>query len=1839
MAPSLQELIEFLLNEVALCGNQGATLSEILKAIESFYSSSSHDSTQSRQRVDRRFKAKVWSWLTRHPEVSVGESNQWNHLSLDEVEHEDGQVEQALEASTGQEKASPTSTSSHIRVFVSRERTWYAVSGHEPDEGKVPASEFALLSIIASHKSDGVVQTDLVRLSGQDKRSVPKRTDALHRKGYIEKRSIQVRAARTSLCIHSRFMKQSSSDRNTSAAQNAGHERVMIDFHAFTQKLFEILKEHHIVTRDDLKRMLGFEDPWRWRILSRALRKFERIGVLKRVKAASQYKLMHACVMLIRDPTERDLEKFHDVTGELNASADDQADLDEDIEADAVGKNASGADEGRFKIEQEKTVVDVGRAVPSWTPDRPLGNQIFDVVAASGTIGVTNLEINRLLFGSYYRRPSECILHRLVDCWQLSQPPHLRHLAIVRDTAIEKTVFYYIHYSADNFAKLVESGQSLWEAVEYPAQKTKAASIQIPAVDATAQFDQLGFPQTGVSKGLFKNGNGSLFESLAVCRPSNYLLSSSDPVPVRLPDGRFVIEASTKGQPGVVLRFSTPNRPSRGRPKGALGGTSGRPSKLSKLDRGSPESQGIEDIEEVARQLPAHLVFSTTPRVPKYTRRDKVKASGLPEKEMFEALGMDETWTEYNVLVNDIPNPGVYVTPIGKRRPAGKKQGRPSRSRIAVFKSPKLASFPWFAEGQDILNDEEQDPTPETPMMSTHNLDVSSLPAEPSSQGFIAVNPSPDIQVTPVPSRGRKRRGAYPEATDSPTSVSGSTEQPRRSGRGRAKQPRLEDSNEDEIEPLTIDSEIEVRESIEQNKAISEISTGLTKSSAVHHLNPKENQGISPKRRRIGSPGEPVTPRTSLPSDSGKLGTSGTPEPISQEMQTPSLQNEFAKSKTPVIRSTPRQTSIEVVRSSDRGGSISLLRRKILMEIIEKAGGAYPSGTELWYPFATFWFKEKYKEKPDMRTVRTAVKNLVDAGKLRQLTFSGKDSKGVMVTKTILAKPGMSPDDPLIMKMRQKLLTSVDPRVSYSPNIVLDPGLTKSGGRTGLQKTTLPLVKGATVQLQKKPVRVLREEKRVERRIQRDLLKKLDDEFGNPMDYGSSGSKRLLGIRRPREPGLMMGSQTAIFRPQATMSQPQTTIARPRGRPSKDGGFSRMTKTMTTIGPYAMLMHPKQVFHPSSGTFATFGAARKPRTITRKLPGSLADSVHELAELARQAKNPSKTSDKILRWELGHEEMFDAILDDHPYIDQTVRDEFVHAPIEGEIRFDFDQPAPVPRTPRSIMRTRTASTHRHLLPKTAVSDDSTLSAYTSQFRTSGALKERRVDRFNTSISAQSILQADSSRQTRRRNVVPLDRALYRKIMVAIVAVRVLAGGTEGRLIDWDLVSAAFPKHDAMFIQERARAILNKSRLQIVGMQRDFQELFLAAYAKNKVPQIDYSRLEQYNWPAVVEWANFELEFTTSEQAPLLPATREEFDSIFELRPEPVSSGDELYTQTTGITVLHKRDLMARIPFAASIDSPENQGLRKADLARLEVVKTWVRSNVAAPEETYDSQRASDALRPFGDQLLESALQSLSTARVIGHANKGRVQPGRNYDITDHLLSQLNRKRGIDCSILKRATYYKSSVLDPLLQTTGSLDIQYLAEDGDILAIINLAVSGHVELRPRDAPRERFGFTDSNYLTRMVDKNCFRFPIQVRPSTSYVYGNPVQVSIENIKPPLPPPSEDLKLPPKIPLWFDIHGFLITQLWEMAIASVLGCVSIRQGLSAEGIAGMLKPALGPWEVELLLGWLAEVGVVRRQGSGENTGWMVLEKWWMVLVQKDQALGLPGATNDVDGDTVMA
>lgn len=161
----------------------------------------------------------------------------------------------------------PTKIEEELRLFTSKERMWYTITGHGVDFSRVPQLEFTCLSIIAAHGPEGILQPALVKISGQDMRSVPRRTQRLYDLGYIVKRPIQTGGMRTSLCILKRFVPTSSiQDRNPQSAEaiteavSSNSQAVFqqcfqdgrADLYAISRYVFDILNETKLITRQDL---------------------------------------------------------------------------------------------------------------------------------------------------------------------------------------------------------------------------------------------------------------------------------------------------------------------------------------------------------------------------------------------------------------------------------------------------------------------------------------------------------------------------------------------------------------------------------------------------------------------------------------------------------------------------------------------------------------------------------------------------------------------------------------------------------------------------------------------------------------------------------------------------------------------------------------------------------------------------------------------------------------------------------------------------------------------------------------------------------------------------------------------------------------------------------------------------------------------------------------------------------------------------------------------------------------------------------------------------------------------------------------------------------------------------------------------------------------------------------------------------------------------------------------------------------------------------------------------------------------------------------------------------
>ncbi len=465
----------------------------------------------------------------------------------------------------------------------------------------------------------------------------------------------------------------------------------------------------------------------------------------------------------------------------------------------------------------------------------------------------------------------------------------------------------------------------------------------------------------------------------------------------------------------------------------------------------------------------------------------------------------------------------------------------------------------------------------------------------------------------------------------------------------------------------------------------------------------------------------------------------------------------------------------------------------------------------------------------------------------------------------------------------------------------------------------------------------------------------------------------------------------------------------------------------------------------------------------------------------------------------------------------------------------------------------------------------------------------------------------------------------KRLVFATLVIRTLTGGLE-RHIDWVLIARLFaPKFDQMYIQNRWNAVMNKWRFQYERLNTEFEDRFVQAYEDGLIPPIDYDDLENYDWAWLVDWTMENIAAPT-KALPDLPAERSKWDELFTVKESHESNMHSFFeTDVVQTLPLRTNNLLKQsyvVPFhEKSLSTPLEESEQMA------VAKSRIRANIITPNASYNSDLARERLNMFKESTIELALKELLATRVLSQQNKGRLVPGRNYNISQHLLDRL--KKNLELKYFHCASSYKRQ-LDRDLMGKGAVDFSTTAEDGIILAVMNMQAHGRIEIRPKNPPMNKFGLTDGGYQTRKMDKRRLNFTCEIRPTDTYLLDNPLL--------PLPPPPCQHQGTPmsKIPLWYDINDKLVPEVWDLVLAAIMAVLSMRPGIGAKELEKSMRPALEVWELDLVLDWMVFAKAAKKVGRG----FMVDEWWWLCMDQvqgeKDAEIGAAVEINRDVGET---
>ena len=652
---------------------QGAVFDNLQPWISSYYSSSSQtgcsDQVQPQPSVDDAFCRTVWNWLTtrrglrleRRPSPSAQAAPKNGHVrSLDTAAgHADA-------ADAGQDV-----------LLAPEEHIWRALTGHGPDPKKVPPLRLQLLSIIAAHGSDGVTQPTLVRLSGQDKRSVPKRTDTLHEQGYIDKRSVVDREKHllTSQCILKKFVakKHQAHIAWTDMDPPALHQTLFpnnksTNLPQFLDFILATTRHRDFVPAEELRERLDVRaHVWQRSLLLRILARVEKLGVISmgRIRIERRHKdAFVPSIQFVREPTEEErlyFGRFSQRTEEDEASDDDQ----DFGESNSTNQNDVDAD---MEEPQGPTYLqdDADEGTGRWQPDTLIQNQVFERINEAGPDGLGSSAMRTLMGWSFYRKPFE-VLSNKVSAGRETQPSNLQHLAIVRDVTISGRNLQYKFRSYKNMETAVAKGEASWEAVGGTMQRPNSSRL-----------DQWGFPELDLQLLGRKALVGIQKSTTQQVHSGQARAECTDPA-FDAQSGTLSIGASVTSDvsPGASV-FVTPKK--RGLPANQdLQGPATKRLKPEAL--GTGHDTGNEKSGRISCNKPTDQL-SLTQRNTNSNRRRRREPQKILER-------------------------GLHINPPDWVLRRARRPGRPRKwTKTIVFKFEWLEKLPWFTSASDASSSE-----------------------------------------------------------------------------------------------------------------------------------------------------------------------------------------------------------------------------------------------------------------------------------------------------------------------------------------------------------------------------------------------------------------------------------------------------------------------------------------------------------------------------------------------------------------------------------------------------------------------------------------------------------------------------------------------------------------------------------------------------------------------------------------------------------------------------------------------------------------------------------------------------------------------------------------------------------------------------------------------------------------------------------------------------------------------------------------------------------------------------------------------------------------------------
>jgi len=476
---------------------------------------------------------------------------------------------------------------------------------------------------------------------------------------------------------------------------------------------------------------------------------------------------------------------------------------------------------------------------------------------------------------------------------------------------------------------------------------------------------------------------------------------------------------------------------------------------------------------------------------------------------------------------------------------------------------------------------------------------------------------------------------------------------------------------------------------------------------------------------------------------------------------------------------------------------------------------------------------------------------------------------------------------------------------------------------------------------------------------------------------------------------------------------------------------------------------------------------------------------------------------------------------------------------------------------------------------------------------------------------------------------PVD--VFKKLSCALVVASSMSGH-EGA-VDWSIIAKIYDEEPSFNLEKIKKTwswMRKHMATQLHELTETFQLSFLEAYEKGTLASIEDP--ETYDWANLVRWALK----TCKYPEPLLPIARKALDD-YEVDVSPFEVIDRSLWYKENLSVINRTQRLLKYAYVAPLHQSEKPttAIERQELK----ARSWIRANISTPKSLYDKKKAHDKLSPLGDSIIGRVVSDFVRASLLRLWKLKRLRPGRNYDFTRAFAK--NYRRPHELKEFIAAAKFKKDLDAAFMEENiekRAFAISRTAGDGVYMAVMSLVDAGQVKLVPRlppvnndfKAPLPRlsiWGLNEGDYRARRLDRQRLFWEVDVVPTPTYQFGNPLQPTPLPLtlkddgspadwpalpKPPLPGRHNPDAL---LPIWSSIDGESVTwPWWNRVLNLVLQPLMFQPGITAAEIFRHCpKHTTEIFEIELVLGWLGSVKALHRSDYGAHD---LLPGFWAVF-----------------------